>query len=379
MIFTLTREKLQEGMAAVMGSVPSRSNLPVLSHVLLEAEDDSVRLTGYDLDTATTVHLPAEVEEAGSVTLPGKKLQEIAKEAPPAPVCFSVKGQTVVVRGGRSIYRINALAAEEFPQVPRVGFTDARRIRAGGLQQMIAHVSFAVSTEETRPILNGVLWTLEAERMSMVATNGHRLARMRADVEAPALVGAGSSEMDTGADLIVHPRAFAQLGKVFAGDQDVEIARSENHLAFRAGHAYVVTRLIEGLYPNYTAVLPTDNDKSLIVEKASLAAALRRANIVAAANDNHRLRFSLGGPMLRISANTPDIGEEEEELPVEYEGGPLEIGFNAKYLLEILQHMPTDEVRMTFLTAERAASVEPLGNEDTPDLLMVLMPLRLLD
>lgn len=158
----------------------------------------------------------------------------------------------------------------------------------------------------------------------------------------------------------------------------MEIARSENHLGFRGGSVQIFTRLIEGPYPNYEQVIPKDNDKVLIAEKTALTGAIRRMAIVAS-DQTHRIRMSVGGPMMKFSVQTPDLGEGSEELPVEYNGDPLEIGFNANYLLELLRYMPTSEVKLSFKAPERAATMEPLGNEDAPDFLCLVMPLRLLD
>lgn len=385
MKFTITRDNLQAGLAAVGGSVPTRTTLPVLANILIEAEADGVRLSGTDLDTAVSLLVPADVEERGAITAPARKLQEIARELSPAPVHVSAQADAIVLTSGRSKFRLNGLPKDEFPAFPQVPFGDAEggstwRLTGAELHQMISHVAFAVSTEETRPILNGVLWQLRADEMRMVATNGHRLAKMTLPREG---AGAGTAS----ADLIVHPRALQQVEKLFKADDEVEIARSENHLGFRGGSAaaggerhavQIFTRLIEGPYPNYEQVIPRDNDKTMVVEKAALNGAIRRMAIVAS-DQTHRIRMSLGGPMARFSVQTPDLGEASEELPVEYEGDPLEIGFNANYLLELLRYMPSDEVKMTFKAPERAATMEPLGNEDTPDFLCLVMPLRLLD
>jgi DNA polymerase-3 subunit beta len=202
----------------------------------------------------------------------------------------------------------------------------------------------------------------------MVATNGHRLAKMTISRSG----GGGEGE------LIVHPKALQQVQKLFQADEEVEIARSENHLGFRGGSVQIFTRLIEGPYPNYEQVIPKDNDKILIVDRSALTSAIRRMAIVAS-DQTHRIRLSVGGPMMKFSVQTPDLGEGSEELPVEYTGDPLEIGFNANYLLELLRYMPTDEVKLTFKAPERAATIEPLGNEDVPDFLCLVMPLRLLE
>ncbi|MEW5928734.1 MAG: DNA polymerase III subunit beta [Gemmatimonadota bacterium] len=368
MRFTITRENLQQGLGAVAGSIPTRTTLPVLANILLEAEGDAVRLSGTDLDTAVSVRIPAEVAEPGAITAPAKKLQEIARELP-GSVEVSTQGDTITIASGRSRFRLNGLPRDEFPAFPKVAFEETWRLTGRDLARLISHVSFAASTEETRPILNGVLWQLGEQEMRMVATNGHRLAKMTLPLDGEAHVAAG--------DLIVHPKALGQVQKLFGPEEAVEVARSENHLGFRTDSVQVFTRLIEGPYPNYEQVIPKDNDKTMVVDKAALNSAVRRMAIVAS-DQTHRIRMSLGGPMMKFSVQTPDLGEASEELPVEYDGDPLEIGFNAQYLLELMRYMPTDEVKMTFKAPERAATMQPVGNEDTPDYMCLVMPLRLL-
>jgi DNA polymerase-3 subunit beta len=368
MRFTITRENFLQGLAAVAGSIPTRTTLPVLSNILIEAEEGAVRMSGTDLDTSVSVRVPAEVAEPGAITAPAKKLQEIARELPGATE-MSTQGDSIFINSGRSRFKLNGLPRDEFPAFPKVDFTESWKVTGAELQRLITHVSFAASTEETRPILNGVLWQLRDGEMRMVATNGHRLAKMTLPVEAAAQVPA--------VDLIVHPKALQQVQRLFGGDAQVEVARSENHIGFRSETVQVYTRLIEGPYPNYEQVIPKDNDKNMVADKGALTGAVRRMAIVAS-DQTHRIRMSLGGPMLRFSVESPDLGAANEELPVEYDGEPLEIGFNAQYLLELLRYMPTDEVRMSFKAPERAATMMPLGNEDTPDYLCLVMPLRLL-
>lgn len=367
MKFTITRENLQQGLGAVAGSIPTRTTLPVLSNILIEAEDGAVRMSGTDLDTAVSVRVAAEVAEPGAITAPAKKLQEIARELPGA-VELSTQGDTISISSNRTRFKLNGLPRDEFPAFPKVEFAESWKLTGQELQRLISHVSFAASTEETRPILNGVLWQLGEGEMRMVATNGHRLAKMTLPRE-----GEGRAV----GDLIVHPKALGQVQRLFGGAEAVEVARSENHIGFRSESVQVFTRLIEGPYPNYEQVIPKDNDKNLVADKGALQAAVRRMAIVAS-DQTHRIRMSLGGPMLRFSVETPDLGAATEELPVEYDGDPLDIGFNAQYLLELLRYMPTDEVRMTFKAPERAATIQPIGNEDTPDYMCLVMPLRLL-
>ncbi len=350
------------------GSIPARTTLPVLSNILIEADDGAVRMSGTDLDTAVSVRVAADVAEPGAITAPAKKLQEIARELPGA-VDFSTQGDAIQISSGRTRYKLNGLPRDEFPAFPKVDFGESWRVTGADLQRLITHVSFAASTEETRPILNGVLWQLGEGEMRMVATNGHRLAKMTLPAEHGDGVPAG--------DFIVHPKALGQVQRLFRPDDAVEVGRSENHIGFRGADVEVYTRLIEGPYPNYEQVIPKDNDKHMVADKGALQAAVRRMAIVAS-DQTHRIRLSLGGAMLKFAVETPDVGTATEELPVEYDGDPLEIGFNAQYLLELLRYMPTDEVRMSFRAPERAATMTPIGNEDTPDYLCLVMPLRLL-
>jgi DNA polymerase-3 subunit beta len=370
MKFTITREKLQEGLLAVVSSVPAKSTLPVLSNILIEAKKDGLRLSGTDLDIAVSTTVAAEVDEEGAITLPAKKLADIARELPGSPVRITSAGeQRANVECGKSKFRLLGLPRDEFPSFPQVKFDGAWKAPAKELHKLIGHVAFAVSTEESRPILNGVLWELRKDRMRMVATNGHRLSRMEI-----ALTGNEAQQ----ADLIVPPKALEQIRRLFGPDDLVEIAKSENHLGFRTGGTQVFTRLIEGPYPNYEQVIPRENDKFATVDKVAMASALRRMSIVAS-DQTHRIRLAFGGGTLKFSVQTPDLGEAQDEMAVTYDGDALEIGFNAAYLLELLKYMPTDEVRFTFKAPERAATAEPVGWDDSASYMCLVMPLRLVD
>jgi len=369
MKLTVARERLQEGLVAVAASVPAKTTLPVLANILVEATKDGIRLSGTDLDVAVSTVVPADVDAEGAVTLPAKKLLEIVRELPSAGVRVTAAGeQRVNLECGRSKFKLLGIPKEEFPRFPAVKFDKGWRVTSGDLQKLINCVAFAASTEESRPILNGVLWELRPERMRMVATNGHRLARLDIPVS-------GGKE---NADLIVPPKALEQVRRLFGPSDELEIARSENHLGFRSGHTLVFSRLIEGPYPNYEQVIPRENDKIATVDRQSLAAALRRVGVVAS-DQTHRVRLGFAAGTLRFSVNTPDLGEANDEIAITYDGDPLEIGFNASYLLEILKYMPTDEVRVTFKAPERAATVEPVGWDDAASYLCLVMPLRLVD
>ncbi|MFB6368279.1 MAG: DNA polymerase III subunit beta, partial [Gemmatimonadota bacterium] len=278
-----------------------------------------------------------------------RKLNDIARELEEAPVHLSADGEKIELECGKSHFKLFGLPEDEFPAFPDVDFGESWHMEAGRLQDLIERTSFAVSTEESRPILNGVLWQLRSDHTSMVATNGHRLAMMREeleDVDAPE------------ADLIVPPKALDQVDNLFDDEEEVEVARSENHLGFRSDDRVVFTRLIEGPYPNYNQVIPDDNNMIAMADRDALAAAIRRMAVVAS-DQTHRVRLEFKGDTLQFRVQTPDLGEAEDQLPVDYDGEDLEIGFNANYLLEILRYMPDEDVKMSFKAPERAATFEP--------------------
>ena len=368
MNFTITRQNLHNGLAAVSASIPSKTTLPVLSNILFEASEDGVWMSGTDLDVAVRVKVLADVKESGSLTAPGKKLQEITRELPDQPVDITTRGDQIELSCGASRFKLNGLPADEFPTLAEVDFSEGISVTGKDLNGLIHHTSFAVSTEESRPILNGVLWELRDGEMKMVATNGHRLARMGVKVDP---TGTPS------ADFIVPPAALTQVQRLFKDGDQLEVARSGNHLGFRADTTEIYTRLIEGTYPNYDQVIPKDNDKVAIIDKKAFASAVRRMAVVAS-DQTHRIRLRFESGRAHLNVLTPDLGEGHDEMEVGYDGEELEIGFNANYLLEVLRHIPSDEVKFAFKAPERAATIEPAG-DDAADYLCLVMPLRLID
>lgn len=380
MKFKITRQNLHNGLASVSSSIPSKTTLPVLSNILFETTDDGVWMSGTDLDVSVRVKIPAEIQEAGRLTAPGKKMQEIVRELPDQPVEVSTRGDQIELSCGRSRFKLNGLPADEFPTLPGVDFEQSVSVSGENLQDLIHRTSFAVSTEESRPILNGVLWELRDGSMRMVATNGHRLARRGVNT------GSGSGTVAS-MDFIVPPAALAQVQRLLKDADEIQVAwdqgadgAKKNHLGFRSEGTEVYTRLIEGSYPNYEQVIPKDNDRFAVVDKKALSQAVRRMAVVAS-DQTHRIRLTFEEGRVHLNVLTPDLGEGHDELEVDFSGDSLEIGFNANYLQEVLRYMPTDEVRLTFKAPERAATMEPVTADGEPeiDYLCLVMPLRLLD
>ena len=367
----ITRQNLHKGLAAVSASIPTKTTLPVLSNILFEAGQDGISMSGTDLDVSVRVWVPAEVKEQGSITAPGKKLQDIVRELADQPVELSTRGDQIELRCGKSHFKLNGLPSDSFPTLPEVDFEGGWSVKGADLHGLIKNTAFAVSSEESRPILNGVLWELRDGHMRMIATNGARLARKG--------VVSGSSNAAS-ADFIVSPVALHLVQRLFEGTDILQVAKSGNHLGFKADGTEVYTRLIEGTYPNYEQVIPKDNDKFAIIDKDALASAVRRMAVVAS-DQTHRIRMAFESDRVHLTVLTPDLGEGEDELELTYEGEGIEIGFNAAYLLEVLKYMTTDEVKFTLKAPERAATIEPVPaeGEEAEDFLCLVMPLRLLD
>ena len=315
MKFALTRQNLYQALSAVSQSVPSRTTLPVLSNILFDATDSDLWITATDLDVTVRTRVPAEVQEAGSLTVPGKKIQEIVRAMPNRPVLAGTLGSQMELACGKSHFKLNGLPADDFPTAPHLDFDQAWTTSGSDLLSLVRNTSFAVSNEESRPILSGVLWELRGNKMRMVATNGHRLARMAVNTE---------SSGPAASNLILPPSALRLVQRLFGEEDELELARDGNFLGLRSGSTEIYTRLIDGTYPNYKQVIPRDNDKFAVVDKKSLLAAVKRMDVVAS-DQTHRIKLSCSGGRMQLSVSTPDLGEGYDEVELGYEGEDLDI------------------------------------------------------
>lgn len=391
---TISREKLQEAQATVAGAIPGKTTLPVLELVRIQATAHGFHFTATNLDLTVTTVVSAEVVAEGEVLIPGRKLTELAREFAPAPVRIRALGARgakaeagtgeagrVELRNGRSVFTLATLAPDEFPSVPTPGAEAPRfRVAAERLQRLVVPGAFAVATEESRPILGGVLLEVRHNTLHLVSTNGHRLVRVGTPVEgAKGRDAAGVGPH--GRDLIVPPAALAQVARIFAPDETLELAVHDHHLTIRGRVTTLTTRLVEGPYPRYEQVMPKANPNTLAADKTDLVAVVKRM-LVMASDQSHRLRLTLGqagGTELGVAVQTPDLGEASDAVPARYEGAPMDVGVNGQYLLEMLKHVPGERVVLTFGSPERAVTVEPEAQAADLTFEGVQMPLRLMD
>ncbi|MBW7933139.1 MAG: DNA polymerase III subunit beta [Gemmatimonadaceae bacterium] len=372
---TIQRSHLADALAAIGPTVATKVALPVLSAIRIAAEERGVRLTATNLDQVVSCFCPADHACAGTAFLvPAKRLAEIVAALPDGPVRLVPSGQSVKVAAGHATFRLNTLSASEFPSNAAFDPKATLVIAAGELVRLAEQVRFAASTEESRPILNGVLLEMGAAALRAVATNGHRLAL----VEAPRT----DSAHDALADLIVPPVALESLKRVFAAEELVTLAvdseKAPTSLRVFSDRASVATRLIEGPYPGYRQVIPSANDRLVRADRNDLLAALRRV-LPLATNATARVRIALAGARLVLRVETPDAGSAEDEVPIQYpDGSNFTFAVNGHYLKEILAHLPPGELSWSFSAPERASLLmpEPLPAGSTAQ-QFVLMPVRL--
>ena len=378
------RNELWQGIDTVLDAVPSKPALPVLANILLEADGKTLSIAATDLDLSIRTQVPAAVEKKGRITVPARTLAEITREWPEAELNIEVQDDRLKLSGrlgdadsSEGAYSLAGMEAEEFPSMPtaldgislNLGGADAE---AGVLVDMINKTSFAVSRDDTRPVLNGVLWRIDTQGMEMVATDGSRLACYRLALDLEDQVK-GEEE----SAVIVPPQALSQIVKLLGGHEGpVEITLGETQILFDLGHAHLLSRLIEGPYVDYTQVIPQSNEKELKIASEDLLPAVRRVSILSSSY-TRQVRFKLSSGQVELSAASPEIGGEAREvIPAEYSEEDMEIGYNAQFLMEILRKMDTPGIRFELNNHVTAALLKPTEQKEGEDYFCLLMPLR---
>lgn len=380
MDLTIQQGDLAFAVGRALGSVPQKSTQPLLNCVLLEADKSGLRVTGTDLDVTTSVLVPGVVRTPGRMAIPARHFNEVVRKMPRGPVTMGQQANQCELRygEGKGWSRFPTQVADEFPRVPELKGDTRVTLEGDALARLIERSAYAASDEPARPQLNGVLVHGTDKQISFVATDGHRLARA-------ARKGAFGDLTKEG--VIVPSRVLNTVSR-FAQEAtspvEMRVADGKNHVGFATQvgeyQVQVYARLIEGPYPNYEQVIPKDNPRSLGAARADLIEAV---DIVASHADSNtmQIRFSLRGGKFSVSSATADFGAGEQNVDAEYAGEDMEIGYNAKYLLQILRGIPTERVTFRLKTALSAGVVEPVGALPQADeeLLCLIMPLRLPD
>jgi DNA polymerase-3 subunit beta len=363
MKFSATKEKLLEGLQQVQNVVSTRTTLPILSNVLLQAKGGEVHLTTTDLDVGVRGAFEASVEKEGATTLPARRLFTIIRELPSSEVSIEVDGKNAAsIRSGQSFFKILGLPEEEFPPLPKFDSAKVVTIRQKDLRDGLRKTSYAISTDETRYVLNGLLFSFKENKLTLVATDGRRLAMVDIELEFPK-----SHE----ADIIVPTKAVTELGRLLGEDGEVKVSVGSGQIAFDLNNTLLVSKLIEGNYPNYKQVIPTETKERVTLERETFLNSLRRVSLLASDKSNS-IKLNFGKNNIDITANTPEVGEAKESLPVVYKGRDFSIAFNPEFLMAPLRALGEDEVFLDLID-EMSPGVLKI---QTP-FLYVLMPMRI--
>ena len=371
MKFSIQREQLLRPLQLVTGVVERRQTLPVLANLLIKAEggggEGRLIITGTDLEVQLVAECEASVEQAGETTVPARKLADIWRSlGDGVDVSVAVEADRAIVRSGRSRFALATLPATDFPEVPGGEVDVTMEAKCSDMRELIADVGFAMAQQDVRYFLNGMLLEIAQSHSRAVATDGHRLAMSTVDAE--------NSGVGQRTRAIVPRKGVLELNRLIDdGGDHIELQLGGNHLRVQSGAYTLTTKLVDGQFPDYEKVIPSDASRSMIADRESLRHAFQRASILS--NEKYRgVRLILTNEQLTIQANNPEQEEAEEIVAVEYEGADLEIGFNVSYLLDVLGVLNTEQVRLSVSDANSSALIEGIGNDAS---VYVVMPMRL--
>ena len=369
MKFTIQQEDLQKALGIVANVVPGKTTMPILTCVLLEAEDDKLTVSATNLDmSVVTGSGNVNVKDSGRIAVPAVKFVSFVRSLSSGEVEITEKDGRVSVVSGKASLSESSMNAEEFPALPTLDADKGMEVETGDLVGMIKSTAYAVSRDETRPALLGILWELKPTSLTMVATDAHRLARIVRKTDW------GIKDLTS---LITDTQGLLQFARLAEGVEKAEVFFTDNQLSFRIGETVLHTRLLEGPFPDYTAVIPKSNNMTMTIDREAFMNAVRRVSITAD-RVTSQIRLGIEDGRLELSSTGTDGSRAEDELPIAYDGDAMEIGFNYNYLLDVLKNIDTDSVQMFIKDPQSAALVAPVGTgEDEGDLLCLLMPLRL--
>jgi DNA polymerase-3 subunit beta len=365
MKFSVARSELLEVLTVTGKGMSARSTLPILSGILVSSADGSIQLQATDLEVSVRKSCPALVEQDGQVVIPGKLMTDIVRSLPESAVTVETDGDTAHIQCQQSSFTVRTLGAADFPKFPEVEVTKTLTIPAQTLLEVVRRVSRAVSRDETRATLTGVLLVVDGLSLRMVATDSYRLAVSEVILE---------GEAGENVEVIVPGKALEEVSRLAVDEQNVKIGLSENQIIFEFGSTVFVTRKIEGTFPNYKQIIPKESGTSIEVDADELVAAVKRVSLMALHNTPLRIQVSEADQTLSLSATTADVGDASEDLMVKAEGPDVEIAFNHAFLVDGLSSAGSDTLRLEIESALKPGLIKS-GSEE--GFLYVLMPVRL--
>jgi DNA polymerase III subunit beta len=352
------------------GIVERKNTIPILANVLIEADGEQVKLLATDLEVGLRSTCAASIAKGGSLTLPAKKLFEVIKALPETDIRIEENKNGVKVAADRFDSRMQTLPREDFPSLPDSSGTFTATLPRDVLKQMVSKTQFAITGEDTRYFLNGALFIQRGDSMSLVSTDGHRLALITVEREK------GTGRKGDDEERVILPRkTLLELGRLLAeGEGDIRYERGENHLFFEVGGRLLISRMIDGQFPAFERVIPKSNDKKVEFDRDRLTSAVKRVALLS--NERSRaVKFAIDKGKVEIASSSPEFGEAKEQIVVDYDGSPVTICFNAQYVLDFLGVVETDSVALEFKDEMSQAVMKPVGAEGY-DYTYVIMPMR---
>jgi DNA polymerase-3 subunit beta len=369
MELVVRKNDLLRELQLFQGIVERKNTIPILANVLMEAKGEEVRFLATDLEVGLRSKCAASVAKSGALTLPAKKFYEIIKSLPETDVRIAEDKGGVKVAADRFDSRMQTLPREDFPTLPEGGGAATATLRRASLKEMVAKTQFAITGEDTRYFLNGALFALRPDSMSLVATDGHRLALITVPRE-----GKGAKDGEE-IKAILPKKTLGELARLLSeGDGDIRYERGENHLFFDVGGRMLISRMIDGQFPAYERVIPKGNDKHIEFERDRLTNAVKRVALMS--NERSRaVKFQIEKGKVDVTSSSPELGEAKETLSVEYSAAPMQICFNAQYVLDFLAAVTTDVVALDLKDEVSQAVMGPVG-ADGYEYTYVIMPMR---
>jgi DNA polymerase-3 subunit beta len=338
------KDILVKGVSTVQNAISVKTTLPILSNILLEATKDRLKIVGTDLDIGIITEIPAKTQAQGSITVPAKKFLDIIKELPDSPVTISVKKNNMMhIICENAQFKIMGIPKDDFPKLPEFKESDAIKIDQELFKTMLNMTSFAMSRDETRYILNGVYVIIKKNSIQMVATDGRRLALMERSIDLP-------KNIDK--KIVVPVKAVQELHRNLKDEGELSLVLGNNQAMFNVGDCIIITRLIEGEFPNYEQVIPKESKDKVVVDREKFLLAAKRASLLTS-QDSQAIKINLEKGKMVISKHSPDIGEAREEVGVKYSGSSFSIGFNPSYLIDALKSLGEQSVHFELQDAEK--------------------------
>jgi len=370
MNFSVAVKELAQALGRISSATPQRSPMPVLENILLDLHGSTLSLTATDMDITVTTLLEVQGAGDGAILVPARRLTDTVRALELGELRFEADASTkrIVLHTGSGEYKLSGLDASEFPQLPKFEPSVSLRLELGKFVGMIDRTIFAVSGDEFRPAMTGVLFQFRPDQMRAVATDGFRLVRVIDSSMAP--------EVGEQVDIIIPPKALQLASKAFAAEE-ITVEANRTHVRFADGVTTITARLIDENYPNYENVIPQANDKRMVIRRDDLLNAVKRVSLYSN-TQTRQVRMKLGSSELRIQAEDVDTGGEAyENVPCDYSADEMEIGFSSQFVRDALDRIDTDEVTFEFSTPLRPSLVSPYGPQNGQEVLMLLMPIRL--